>query len=229
MTGTSSPASPARPGAASPRPAGRAAVHLTRRYDTDADDLWAAITEPERARTLARHCDRRTSRRWLGAPRDVAPDSDVAMLEILRCDRPHRLVARWTEDGPAAPRPARPRRGARVAELGGGEEGARSGLGRRGRERERQREVAQRQRRHGRLRHTVDAEPDVVEGADRPGCLRPLVRDGERSAEPGRHMGGRVRRRRCHRDRTPTCAASTRRSPAAIGTSATGRRTGRRR
>ena len=77
---------------------GRAAVHLTRRFATDADDLWSAITEPERAA------------RWLGAVSGdlreggpvrlcmTPPDSDVAMLEILRCDRPHRLVARWQEE-----------------------------------------------------------------------------------------------------------------------------------
>jgi len=78
---------------------GHRAVSLEREYAFAIDDVWSAWTAPER------------TRRWLGELRgDLVvggrvelcmspPDSDVAVLTILACDAPERLVVRWEWPG----------------------------------------------------------------------------------------------------------------------------------
>ena len=75
----------------------RSAIRMTRSFDTSAEDLWDACTDPARMR------------RWLGEATGefheggavrlcmTPPDQNVAMLEIVRCDVPRRLVVRWSE------------------------------------------------------------------------------------------------------------------------------------
>jgi len=79
----------------------RAAIRLSRSFDTAADDLWQACTDADRMS------------RWIGVATGefheggtvrlcmTPPDQDVAMLEIIRCDAPRRLVVRWSEAGKA--------------------------------------------------------------------------------------------------------------------------------
>ena len=75
----------------------RSAIRMTRSFDTSAEDLWDACTDPARMS------------RWLGEATGefheggavrlcmTPPDKDVAILTVVRCDAPRRLVVRWTE------------------------------------------------------------------------------------------------------------------------------------
>ena len=72
---------------------------MRRRYATDIADLWSAWTEP--ARTA----------RWLGVLSGdrreggtvtlcmTPPDADVATIDVIHCDAPHRLAVRWRYPG----------------------------------------------------------------------------------------------------------------------------------
>ncbi len=69
---------------------GRGTVHMEGLYDTDIEDLWSAITEPERVA------------RWIGVvDGDLTPGGLFhatftstwdGMLRVESCERPHRLL-----------------------------------------------------------------------------------------------------------------------------------------
>lgn len=81
---------------------GRYGLRMTRTYDTDADDLWSAWTDPARmARWLGspdgdlREGGEVTLR--MGGPSASTPEGtdDIARLHVLHCSRPERLTVRW--------------------------------------------------------------------------------------------------------------------------------------
>ncbi|MEP6630809.1 MAG: SRPBCC domain-containing protein [Lapillicoccus sp.] len=90
---------------------GRYGLRMTRTYDTDADDLWSAWTDPSRmARWLGRPDGELREggevTLWMGGPDDTTPPEgtdDVAHLQVLHCARPERLTVRWawSQDEPS--------------------------------------------------------------------------------------------------------------------------------
>ena len=71
----------------------RAAVHIERRYATDAADLWSILTEPER---VARWFAPVTGDLREGGAYEVAfGDGDVCRGVIERCEPPKRLELTW--------------------------------------------------------------------------------------------------------------------------------------
>ncbi|ADG74507.1 Activator of Hsp90 ATPase 1 family protein [Cellulomonas flavigena DSM 20109] len=79
-----------------------ARVEFRRRYATTPDDLWSAMTEPERARRWlgALHGDLRVGGTYeLRMGEDVPDADDVAHGEVLACDPPHALELTWSFPG----------------------------------------------------------------------------------------------------------------------------------
>ncbi|MBT0995846.1 SRPBCC family protein [Cellulomonas sp. DKR-3] len=73
-------------------------VVFRRSYPTTAEDLWAAVTEPERVRRWLGplYGDLRVGGRYeLRMGDDVADSDQNARGEVLECEPPHRLVVTW--------------------------------------------------------------------------------------------------------------------------------------
>ena len=73
-------------------PDGRRAVRFERRYAASADDLWSALTEPDR---LARWLDPVTGDLSVGGTVTVHVDDGDGSFQVAECAPPHRLVVRW--------------------------------------------------------------------------------------------------------------------------------------
>lgn len=73
-------------------------VAFRRAYPTTVDDLWAAVTEPDRVRRWLGpvYGDLRVGGRYeLRMGEDVADSDQNARGEVLECDPPRRLVVTW--------------------------------------------------------------------------------------------------------------------------------------
>jgi uncharacterized protein YndB with AHSA1/START domain len=68
------------------------AVRFERTYAAAVDDVWSALTEPER---VARWLDPITGERQVGGTVVVHFDDGDATLEVTECAPPHRLAVRW--------------------------------------------------------------------------------------------------------------------------------------
>ena len=79
-----------------------AEVTFRRLYATTPDDLWRAVTEPERARRWlgSLHGDLRAGGTYeLRMGEDRSDADDVAHGEVLACDPPHALELTWRFPG----------------------------------------------------------------------------------------------------------------------------------
>lgn len=73
-------------------------IDFSRRYPTTVDDLWAAVTEPERVRRWLGplYGDLRVGGRYeLRMGDDVEDSAENARGEVLECEPPSRLVVTW--------------------------------------------------------------------------------------------------------------------------------------
>ena len=70
-------------------------VRFERDYATDVDDLWSALTEPDR---LARWLDPVSGELRVGGRVVVHFDDGRAEFDVLACDPPRRLVVTWRHD-----------------------------------------------------------------------------------------------------------------------------------
>ena len=71
------------------------AVRFERAYPTDIHDLWSALTEPDR---VARWLAEVTGDLRVGGRVTVHFDDGPAAFEVVTCECPHTLAARWLSD-----------------------------------------------------------------------------------------------------------------------------------
>lgn len=76
-------------------PDDRRAVRFERDYDTTVEDLWSALTEPDR---LARWLDPVTGDLRVGGRVLVHFDDGDAQFDVVTCEPPSRLVVHWQHE-----------------------------------------------------------------------------------------------------------------------------------